>query len=156
MIDRNARAGRPIPSRYRRAFGSCGPSSLSQSPATTARAAPRAVAGRRAEHGAGETARETTLNASCALIQSQSAALPKGSSTACRVCRRHHAKTAKSNATRNHALTITLRRRGVEQGGVGNMLDGEPKSRVAEYRGHAETLRALARQTRFPDGRSRL
>jgi len=36
------------------------------------------------------------------------------------------------------------------------MLDGEPKSRVAEYRGHAETLRALARQTRFPDSRARL
>jgi len=39
---------------------------------------------------------------------------------------------------------------------MGNMLDGEPKSRVAEYRGHVEMLLALARQTRFPDSRARL
>ena len=36
------------------------------------------------------------------------------------------------------------------------MLDLERRSRVAEYRGHAELLRALARQTRFPDSRARL
>jgi len=49
-----------------------------------------------------------------------------------------------------------LRRRGVVHRGLGNMLVDEQKSRVAEYRGHAEMLRALARQTRFPDGRARL
>jgi len=36
------------------------------------------------------------------------------------------------------------------------MLDVEHKSRIAEYRGHAKMLRALARQTRFPDSRARL
>ena len=36
------------------------------------------------------------------------------------------------------------------------MLDVAPKSRVAEYRGQAGMLRALARQTRFPDSRARL
>jgi hypothetical protein len=36
------------------------------------------------------------------------------------------------------------------------MFDVEPKSRVAEYRAHAEMLRALAQQTRFPDSRARL
>jgi hypothetical protein len=39
---------------------------------------------------------------------------------------------------------------------VGNMLHDEHKSRVAEYRGHADMLRAIARQTRFPDSRARL
>jgi len=39
---------------------------------------------------------------------------------------------------------------------MGNMLDGERKSRVPEYRGHAEMLRALARETRFPESRARL
>ena len=36
------------------------------------------------------------------------------------------------------------------------MFDGEHQSRVAEYRGQAEMLRVLARQTRFPDSRARL
>jgi hypothetical protein len=61
------------------------------------------------------------------------------------------------NASRNHAFTITLRQRGVfHRGDVGNMPDIEHKLRVAEYRGHAKMLRALARQTRFPDTRARL
>jgi hypothetical protein len=36
------------------------------------------------------------------------------------------------------------------------MLNVVYQSRVAEYRGHAKMLRALARQTRFPDSRARL
>ena len=36
------------------------------------------------------------------------------------------------------------------------MPDVEAKSRVGEYRSHADMLRALARQTRFPDSRARL
>jgi hypothetical protein len=36
------------------------------------------------------------------------------------------------------------------------MPDVEHKSRVAEYQGQAEVLRALAGQTRFPDSRARL
>ena len=32
----------------------------------------------------------------------------------------------------------------------------EHQSRLAEYRGHAEMLRTLARQTRFPDSRAPL
>jgi hypothetical protein len=60
------------------------------------------------------------------------------------------------NASRNHALTITLRVGEFSTGGVGDMRDIEHKSRVAEYRGHAGMLRALARQTRFPDSRARL
>jgi hypothetical protein len=57
---------------------------------------------------------------------------------------------SENRASRNHALTITLRRREL------SMLDVEHKSRIAEYRGHAKMLRALARQTRFPDSRTRL
>ena len=36
------------------------------------------------------------------------------------------------------------------------MLNVVHQSRVAEYRGHAKMLRALARQTRFPESRARL
>ena len=56
----------------------------------------------------------------------------------------------------NYWLTAALRLGELSTGGVGNMPDAEHKSSVEEYRSHAEMLRALARQTRFPDSRARL
>ena len=53
-------------------------------------------------------------------------------------------------------LTVTLRVGELSTGVWVTMPDAEQKSSVAEYRAHAEMLRALARQTRFPDSRARL